>query len=56
MLRAHIFELLDARPAATQAQNLRTASAMLERQGDLFNRSLQSAMRESSSFDSATRE
>ena len=47
MLRTHLFERVDARPPAAQAQNLRSAGMLLERQGDLFNRSLQSTLRES---------
>ena len=46
-LRAHLFELFDARPNMTQAQNLRTAGMMLDNQADLFNRSFQAALKES---------
>lgn len=46
-LRAHLFELVDARPHMTQAQNLRTAGVMLDKQADLFNRSFQAALKES---------
>ena len=45
-LRAHFFTLVDARPHIAQAQNLRTAGVMLDKQADLFNRSLQIALRE----------
>ena len=46
-LRAHLFELVDARPHMAQAQNLRTAGVMLDKQADLFNRSFQAALKES---------
>jgi uncharacterized membrane protein YgcG len=46
-MRAHLFELFDARPGMTQAQNLRTAGMMLDNQADLFNRSFQAALKES---------
>ena len=46
-LRAHLFELIDARPHMTQAQNLRTAGVTLDKQADLFNRSFQAALKES---------
>ena len=46
-LRAHLFELVDARPHMAQAQNLRTAGVMLGKQADLFNRSFQAALKES---------
>jgi hypothetical protein len=46
-LRAHFFDLVDSRPHTTQAQNLRTAGIMLEKQAALFNRALHAALRES---------
>jgi hypothetical protein len=46
-MRAHLFELFDARPGMTQAQNLRTAGMMLDNQADLFHRSFQAALKES---------
>ena len=45
-LRAYLFDLVDARPHTTQAQNLRTAAVMLDKQGAVFNRFLQAALRE----------
>jgi len=46
-LRAHFFELVDNRPNTTQAQNLRTAGVMLDKQAALFGRAFQAALRES---------
>lgn len=46
-LRGHFFELVDSRPHTTQAQNLRTAGAMLDKQAPIFNRAFQAALRES---------
>jgi len=46
-LRAHFFELVDNRPNTTQAQNLRTAGIMLDKQAALFGRAFQAALRES---------
>ena len=46
ILRSHIFELVDARPHMAQAQNLRTAGGLLDKQADLFNRSFQAALKE----------
>lgn len=46
-LRAHFFEQVDSRPHTTQAQNLRTAGVMLDKQAPIFNRALQAALRES---------
>ena len=46
-LRAHFFEQVDSRPHTTQAQNLRTAGAMLDKQAGIFNRAFQAALRES---------
>ncbi len=46
-LRAHFFELVDSRPNTTQAQNLRTAGVMLDKQAALFGRAFQAALRES---------
>ena len=46
-LRAHFFELADKRPNTTQAQNLRTAGVMLDKQAALFGRAFQAALRES---------
>jgi hypothetical protein len=46
-LRAHFFDLVDSRPHTTQAQNLRTAGIMLDKQAALFNRALHAALRES---------
>ena len=46
-LRAHLFELVDARPHMSLAQNLRTAGGLLDNQADLFNRSFQAALKES---------
>jgi Protein of unknown function (DUF1631) len=45
-LRAYLFDLVDARPHTTQAQNLRTAAVMLDKQAETFNRVFQSALRE----------
>ena len=45
-IRAHLFELFDARPGLVRAQNLRTAGMMLDQQADLFNRSFQAALKE----------
>ena len=45
-LRAYLFDLVDARPHTTQAQNLRTAAVMLDKQAAVFNRFLQAALRE----------
>lgn len=45
-LRGHFFELVDSRPHTTQAQNLRTAGAMLDKQAAIFNRAFQAALRE----------
>ena len=47
ILRAHLFELVDTRPHVAQAQHLRTAGGMLDKQADLFNRSFQAALKES---------
>ncbi len=46
-MRGHFFELVDKRPNTTQAQNLRTAGVMLDKQSVLFGRSFQAALRES---------
>ncbi len=46
-LRAHFFALVDNRPNTTQAQNLRTAGVMLDKQAGLFGRAFQAALRES---------
>lgn len=45
-LRAHLFELVDARPSTTQSQNLRTAAVMLDKQAARFNSTFQAALRE----------
>lgn len=45
-LRAHFFEQVDSRPHTTQAQNLRTAGVMLDKQAAIFNRAFQAALRE----------
>ncbi len=45
-LSAYCFEQLDLRPHTTQAQNLRTAAQLLDRQAVLFGRSLQVALSE----------
>ena len=39
ILRAHLFELVDARPNMAQAQHLRTAGGMLEKQAGRTMRS-----------------
>jgi len=46
-LRGHFFEQVDNRPHTTQAQNLRTAGVMLDKQAAIFNRAFQAALRES---------
>ena len=46
-LRGHFFEQVDSRPHTTQAQNLRTAGVMLDKQAAIFNRAFQAALRES---------
>ena len=46
-LRGHFFEQVDGRPHTTQAQNLRTAGVMLDKQAAIFNRAFQAALRES---------
>lgn len=46
-LRAHFFEQVDSRPHTSQAQNLRTAGVMLDKQAAIFNRAFQAALRES---------
>ena len=46
-LRGHFFEQVDSRPHTTQAQNLRTAGVMLDKQATIFNRAFQAALRES---------
>lgn len=46
-LRAHFFERVDNRPSTTQAQNLRTAGVMLDKQAALYGRAFQAALRES---------
>lgn len=46
-LRGHFFELVDNRLNTTQAQNLRTAGVMLDKQSALFGRHFQAALRES---------
>ncbi len=46
-LRGHLFEQVDSRPNTTQAQNLRTAGVMLDKQAVIFNRAFQAALRES---------
>ncbi len=45
-LRGYFFEQVDNRPHTTQAQNLRTAGAMLDKQAAIFNRAFQAALRE----------
>lgn len=45
-LRAYLFELVDARPHTTQAQNLRAAAMLLDKQASTFSRFFQSALRE----------
>ena len=45
-MQAHCFELSDLRPHTTQAQNLRTAALLLERQADAYGLSLRSALSE----------
>ncbi|MCP5263043.1 MAG: DUF1631 family protein [Rhodoferax sp.] len=46
-LRGHFFEQVDSRPHTSQAQNLRTAGVMLDKQAAIFNRAFQAALRES---------
>lgn len=46
-LRTHFFEQVDSRPHTTQAQNLRTAGVMLDKQAAIYNRAFQAALRES---------
>ena len=46
IMRSYLFELIDARPHTTQAQNLRAAAGLLDKQEALFKRSLQIALRE----------
>ena len=46
ILRNYLFELIDARPHTTQAQNLRAAAGLLDKQEALYQRSLQAALRE----------
>jgi hypothetical protein len=43
-VRAHLLELIDAKPSLGRAQNLRSAHALLGRYGDLFNRALNKAL------------
>ena len=45
-LRAYLFELVDGRPSGAQAQNLRTAAVMLDKQAARFNSFFQAALRE----------
>lgn len=45
-LRAHLFELVDARPSTAQSQNLRTAAVMLDKQASRFTGFFQAALRE----------
>ncbi|MCY7305375.1 MAG: DUF1631 domain-containing protein [Rhodoferax sp.] len=45
-LRSHLFDMVDSRPHTSQAQNLRAAAGLLDKQAALFNRSLQLALRE----------
>ncbi len=46
ILRSHLFEVIDARPHTTQAQNLRAAAGLLDKQEALYKRSLQIALRQ----------
>ena len=46
LMRSYMFELIDARPHTTRAQNLRAAAGLLDKQEALFKRSLQNALRE----------
>ena len=45
-LRAHLFEMVDARPSTAQSQNLRTAAVMLDKQASRFTGFFQAALRE----------
>jgi len=45
-LRGFLFDLVDARPHTTQAQNLRTAAVLLDKHANTFNRFFQAALRE----------
>ena len=45
-LRAYLFELVDGRPSSAQAQNLRTAAVMLDKQAATFNSFFHAALRE----------
>ena len=45
-MQAHCFELSDLRPHTTQAQNLRTAALLLERQAGAYGLSLRAALSE----------
>lgn len=43
-VRAHLMELVDDKPSATQGQNLRSAHAVLGRNAEVFNRAVQTAL------------
>ena len=47
LVRAHLLTLLDARPSQTRAQNLRSASMLLYKQAEVFNRAFQTALQTS---------
>ncbi len=46
LVRAHMLTLLDARPAPARAQNLRSASMLLHKQGELVKTALRKALAE----------
>lgn len=54
MVRAHLMELVDARPPLGQGQNLRSAHVLLGRYGAQFNRALQKTLADELSEELST--
>ncbi|WP_296448519.1 DUF1631 domain-containing protein [Rhodoferax sp. UBA5149] len=47
LVREHLLDLLDARPSQAQAQNLRSAFVLLDKQAEVFHRAFQAALQAS---------
>lgn len=47
LVRAHLLDLLDARPTQVRAQNLQSASMLLYKQAEVFNQAFQTALQTS---------
>ena len=47
LVREHLLDMVDARPIQSQAQNLRSASILLHKHAEVFNRAFQAALQAS---------